>query len=190
MRSRQPHQCLAPPRAERGPCRLVALDILVYAPYKQPAAGEAERAAHESEREAEDAHVAKIEDGLEEARHVRLDEEVVEGVGEDVASGGARGEEGGPRPAVVLVVEQEVGDDDGDADSHHGEDAVHEEHEAVHVVELVVPEGGEDKVHLDEDGAEGQHATERDEHGRTRVPSLVGDSPRDGVDAAGLVECA
>lgn len=43
---------------------------------------------------------------------------------------------------------------------------------------LVVPEGGEDEVHLDEDGAKGQQAAhERDDAG-AQVPLALGDGRR------------
>ena len=49
-------------------------------------------------------------------------------------------------PSVVLSVEQEVCADDGDANSDNGQDDEDQEHEAVHVVDLVSPERGEDEV--------------------------------------------
>ena len=52
-------------------------------------------------------------------------------------------------PSVILCVEQEVGADDGDADSDDGQDHEDQEHEAVHVVDLVSPERGEDEVPVD-----------------------------------------
>ena len=52
-------------------------------------------------------------------------------------------------PSVVLCVEQEVGADDGDANSDDGQDHEDQEHEAVHVVDLVSPERGEDEVPVD-----------------------------------------
>ena len=64
------------------------------------------------------------------------------------AAGGGRSACGGygAVPAVVLGVEQEVGADDGDADGHHRQDHQHQQHEAVHVVDLVGPERCEDEV--------------------------------------------
>ena len=49
-------------------------------------------------------------------------------------------------PSVVLRVEQEVGADDGDADGDDGQDDKDQQHEAVHVVDLVRPERCEDEV--------------------------------------------
>mmetsp|Transcript_34350 Transcript_34350/g.90314 ORF Transcript_34350/g.90314 Transcript_34350/m.90314 type:complete len:251 (-) Transcript_34350:1126-1878(-) len=162
----------------------IRLDILINAPHKERTAGVAQRAAHQGEPKAEHAHVPKVEDGLEEARHLRLDEEVVDRVEEDVDGRRSGRAEGCPRPPVVLVVEEEVGDDDRDADGHNREDDEDKEHEAVHVVKLVVPEGGEDKVHFDEDGAKWQHAAEANEHRRPRVPPLLRYQARDRVDSA------
>ena len=55
------------------------------------------------------------------------------------------------RPAIVFGVEEKVHGDNGDAHSDHHEDDENEEHEAIHVVDLVRPERGEDEVHLYED---------------------------------------
>ena len=93
-------------------------------------------------------------------------------------------------PSVVLRVEQEVGADDGDADGDDGEDEEDEEHEAVDVVDLVGPEGGEDEVHLDEDGAEGQDAAQHDDGQRLHEPLLLRDGPRHGVHAARVIGSA
>ena len=90
-------------------------------------------------------------------------------------------------PSVILGVEEEVGADDGDADGDDGEDEEYEQHEAVDVVDLVGPEGGEDEVHLDEDGAEGQDATQHDDGQRLHEPLLLRDGPRHGVHAARVV---
>jgi hypothetical protein len=65
------------------------------------ARGQAERAERGGGR---DARVSEVEAGLEEARHFGLAEEVVDGVQEDVAGGGARGEEGHPLLGVLAVV--------------------------------------------------------------------------------------
>ncbi len=55
---------------------------------------------------------------------------------------------------------------------------------------LVVPEGGKDEVHLDEDGAEGEDARGGDDHAGVGVPGPEGDGPRHGVDPAGEVGLA
>ena len=49
-------------------------------------------------------------------------------------------------PSIVLCIEQEVGADDGDADSDYSQNDQHQEHEAIHVVDLVRPERREDEV--------------------------------------------
>ena len=49
-------------------------------------------------------------------------------------------------PSVVLCIEEEVGADDGDADSDDGEDDEHKQHEAIHIVDLVGPERREDEI--------------------------------------------
>jgi hypothetical protein len=52
---------------------------------------------------------------------------------------------------------------------------------------LVVPEGGEDEVHLDEDGAKGQQAAHEGDHPRLQVPVLDGDGRGDALHTAGVV---
>ena len=49
-------------------------------------------------------------------------------------------------PAIVLCIEKEVSADDGDTHSDHYHDEEHQQHEPKHIVNLVLPEGGEDKV--------------------------------------------
>ncbi len=55
---------------------------------------------------------------------------------------------------------------------------------------LVVPEGGEDEVHLDEDGTEGQQAPHERNYRRPQVPLLVGDGRWDALDPAWVVRPA
>jgi hypothetical protein len=52
---------------------------------------------------------------------------------------------------------------------------------------LVVPEGGEDEVHLDEDAPEGQQPAHDRNHGGREVPLLLGDGPRDGLHPARVI---
>ena len=76
------------------------------------------------------------------------------------------------------------------ADRDDDEDDVDKHHEAIYVVELVVPERGEDEVHLDEDRTKRQDARQRNHDDGTRVPwgrrraVLTRDRARDGVDSA------
>ncbi len=75
-----------------------------------------------------------------------LEEIVVERVHVNVnGDGGARGE-ASPLPSVVLGVQQEIGGHNGDADGHHDQNREHEQHETVHVVDLVGPERSKHKV--------------------------------------------
>eukprot|EP00326_Haptolina_ericina_P017886 CAMPEP_0181189658 /NCGR_PEP_ID=MMETSP1096-20121128/11777_1 /TAXON_ID=156174 ORGANISM="Chrysochromulina ericina, Strain CCMP281" /NCGR_SAMPLE_ID=MMETSP1096 /ASSEMBLY_ACC=CAM_ASM_000453 /LENGTH=362 /DNA_ID=CAMNT_0023278821 /DNA_START=539 /DNA_END=1628 /DNA_ORIENTATION=- len=175
-------------RTARSPApRLNPFDVLVDAANEDTAARVAERATHEAQSEAEHPHVAEVKHGLEEARHLCFHEKVVNGVQEDVSGCGGRRAERSPRPPIVLVIQEEVGDDDGDANSHNRKDDEDEEHEAVHIVEFVVPKGGEDKVHLDKDGAEGEHTAQTDQHRRPRVPSLLRYQSGDRIDPTGYV---
>ena len=51
-----------------------------------------------------------------------------------------------PLPSVVLRVEEKVGTDNGDTHGHHDQDHVYEQHEPKDIVDLVLPEGCEDKI--------------------------------------------
>ena len=57
-----------------------------------------------------------------------------------------------------------------DTDGHYDENDVDKEHEAVHVVVLVVPHRGKHKVHLYENATERQDAPEDDVHDGLQVP--------------------
>ena len=62
------------------------------------------RAAQHPKTQAEDAHVSKVESGLEESIHFGFEEEIVEGVEIDVAGGRASRKEGSPLPPVKVFV--------------------------------------------------------------------------------------
>ena len=49
-------------------------------------------------------------------------------------------------PSVILAIEEEVDTDYRDTNSHYKQYQEHQEHEAIHVVDLVGPERGEDEV--------------------------------------------
>ena len=53
-------------------------------------------------------------------------------------------------PSVVLRIEQEVRTDDGDTHSDHHHDQEDQQHEAKHVVDLVLPERREDEIAVHE----------------------------------------
>mmetsp|Transcript_14346 Transcript_14346/g.39207 ORF Transcript_14346/g.39207 Transcript_14346/m.39207 type:complete len:309 (-) Transcript_14346:254-1180(-) len=120
--------------------------------------------------------------------HLGLCDKIVDGVKEDIACDGRPRQERGPRPAVILSIQDEVGDDDAHADSDHKQDREDEQYETVHIVELVVPKGGEDEVHLDEDAPEGQKPAQWDKYPTLQVPLLLGNLPRNLGDPAGRSE--
>ena len=62
----------------------------------------AHRPAEHAKAQAEDAHVAKVESGLEESVHLGFEEEIVERVEIHVACSGAGGKEGGPLPPAWI----------------------------------------------------------------------------------------
>ena len=59
--------------------------------------------------------------------------------------------------ATHLSAKLEVGEHDADLAAADGQDDVHQEQEAEHVVELVLPDGREDEEELDKHGSERQH---------------------------------
>ena len=65
---------------------------------------------------------------------------------------GSGGQKGGPLPAIVLRVEQEVRAHDRHAQQHHHQDAVHQKHESIHVVELRTYKDARVKLHDDHGG--------------------------------------
>lgn len=88
---------------------------------------------------------------------------------------------------MIFRVQKKVGVHNGHTAGHHREDEEDQEHEAVHVVDLVLPEGGEHKVHLNEDGPKGEDPPEEDDHQGVRVPLFLRDLPGDGVHPAGEI---
>ena len=73
---------------------------------------------------------------------------VMNGVQEDVGRRGGAREVRGPLPLVVFRVEEEVGAHGADTQGDDDQDDVDKEHDAVNVVDLVIPEAREDKVVL------------------------------------------
>ena len=91
---------------------------------------------------------------------------------------------------MVLRVKEEVGVDDRDAGGDSNKDEEDQKHEAVHIVDLVRPEGGEDEVHLDEDRAKWKNTADENDCDGLRIPRLLWNLPGDRVDAAGEVGLA
>ncbi|KAJ8525752.1 hypothetical protein ON010_g15363 [Phytophthora cinnamomi] len=119
-------------------------------------------------------HVTEVEARLQEARHVRLEEIEIDGVDEDVNRSATCGSERRPMPPVVLSIQQEVCAHDGYTQRHDRQNDEHQQHEAIHVVELVVPERREDEVHLNEDRPKRQHARQSDQHRWAQIPPRLG----------------
>lgn len=60
---------------------------------------------------------------------------------------------------IVLSIQQEISTHNSDTYGDYYEDDKHQQHETIDVVHLVVPEGSEYEVHLNEDAAEGEKST-------------------------------
>lgn len=77
-------------------------------------------------------------------------------------------------PSVILCIKEEVGADNSDAYCHDNKNAVHQQHESVDVVELVVPERSEDEVHLNKNAAEREDSRNQDDGNGTSKPTHEG----------------
>ena len=115
--------------------------------------------------------------------HVCLCEEVVHAVQKHVQGGRSAGEERGPPPPPIFVVDQEIRRHDGHAHGHYRQDDVDQQHEAVHVVEFVIPERREYEPHFDKNAAKGQQPRHEHEEKPTAIPRRFRDGPRERIDA-------
>ena len=88
-------------------------------------------------------------------------------------------QEGSPPPAVVLVHQLEVAQQDGDLSAGHDEHDHYEEKEPEDVVDLMQPKSRHDEVQLHGYCAEGQHAAQHARDERVHVPGLLRDGARD-----------
>mmetsp|Transcript_10320 Transcript_10320/g.28390 ORF Transcript_10320/g.28390 Transcript_10320/m.28390 type:complete len:309 (+) Transcript_10320:272-1198(+) len=133
---------------------------------------ESDGSRHEEKSQAGQSHVPKVEEvGSERVGPECL--EVDDAVQEDVDGGAAGGAEGPPPPVIVLVAELEVGEEEGDLGARDDEDDEDDEQEPEDVVVVLIPDGGHDKVELDEAGAEGEDAADHHGERSTHEPRLV-----------------
>ena len=58
-------------------------------------------------------------------------------------------------PVIILTTKQEIDHEHRDSRTRYYHEAVAEEQEAEHVVDLAEPDGRHDEVELDEDGSKG-----------------------------------
>lgn len=75
-----------------------------------------------------------------------LEEEIIEGVQIDINRRRPSRKERSPLPPVVFRIQQEIRADDCHTDGDSDENEKYQQHEAVHVVNLVGPEGRENEV--------------------------------------------
>ena len=106
-----------------------------------------------------------------------LVEKVEYRVQENITSSGTGGAESYPLPVIILRVQDEIHCDNGGAYCYHAQDGVHQEHEAIHIVKLVRPEGCEDEVHLYENGSKGQNSSNGDDEVGVSIPGCEGNRP-------------
>lgn len=110
------------------------------------------------EKEAENGRVTKVEDGGNEFVDFEIVLVVIDRVQKHVKRTRTWRQERAPPPMPILRCELEIHHYDGDLSAGDGKDEQDEEEEAKHVVDTMQPNGGEDEVEFDEDGAKGQDA--------------------------------
>jgi hypothetical protein len=119
---------------------LIAFNILIDDSNKDVRAGIAYGATHESQRKAEDRGVPVVKERLIQPCHLRLEQVEVDGIEEDIKGSRSAAEKGSPMPVIVLRVQQKVGAHDTHARGHDHQNQKYKQHEAIHVVHLVVPQ--------------------------------------------------
>jgi hypothetical protein len=58
-------------------------------------------------------------------------------------------------PQVIFRIEGKVNHNDGGHAHHETEDGIHSQQKSVHMIELVIPQGGQNVIQFDEDGTKG-----------------------------------
>mmetsp|Transcript_11949 Transcript_11949/g.25236 ORF Transcript_11949/g.25236 Transcript_11949/m.25236 type:complete len:638 (-) Transcript_11949:152-2065(-) len=164
---------------------LINLDVLEDRPYKSACRGMSQSTAQKSHVDGDQGRVSEIEAELQGTVHLGFEHIKVDPVQEDIARHGCTGSKGGPLPEVVFGVQTEVNHDDGRHANHNGKNGIDTKQEAVHVVELVVPERGQNVVQLNKDRAETQESGKGNQARGLSVPGhVLWDRSRDGIDPA------
>mmetsp|Transcript_21215 Transcript_21215/g.47843 ORF Transcript_21215/g.47843 Transcript_21215/m.47843 type:complete len:395 (-) Transcript_21215:737-1921(-) len=164
---------------EASPTRSIALHAAKDSPHEDSRSQVADGPADDAQAHTHHQSLSEVKARLEQPIHFCLGHEEVDRIEEDISCNRGGGPENSPRPPVVFRVEEEVGDDDADTGCDDQHDGENQQDESVDVVELIVPERGEDEIHLDEDAPEGEQAAQRDEDREVQVPPLVWDLPGD-----------
>mmetsp|Transcript_56199 Transcript_56199/g.133436 ORF Transcript_56199/g.133436 Transcript_56199/m.133436 type:complete len:338 (-) Transcript_56199:1076-2089(-) len=176
------------PATYGGVGNLVDLDRGVDRADERERRQEAQRAGDEEDAEGDDEHVPDVHNRRHRARHLELEEGVVDRIEEDVHGARPAREERPPPPVVVLAAQLEVAHHNRDLGASEEEDDEDEEEEAEEVVELVQPDGGQHVEHLHEHRAEGEDAADEDVEERVHEPRLLRYLARDLVGADGELD--
>lgn len=112
-------------------------------------------ATNDAQCATEQCHVTKIERCLKQSIHFCFEKEIIKWIHINVNGGGGGWQKTSPLPSVVLGIQQEICAHNCHTYGHNDHDDGDQQHESVDVVDFVGPERGENKVHLDEYGAEG-----------------------------------
>lgn len=84
-----------------------------------------------------------------------------------------------PVPPVVLCTQQEIHQQDSGSRRGNNHQAVAEEQEPEHVVDLVGPEGGHNEVQLDKNGTEGENSGQQNRRNCAQATRHRRNLPRD-----------
>lgn len=133
---------------------LVDFDIPVDALYEAWGAYYPDSSTENTEADAEQAHVSKVEGYLKKAVHLSLPKEIVYGVEKNIKGSRSRRAERDPLPVIIFCIKYEVHRHNCGAHDDDDKYEIDKHHKAIDIVELVVPEWCEDEVHLDKNGPE------------------------------------
>nr|GMD75750.1 hypothetical protein Iba_chr13bCG3690 [Ipomoea batatas] len=148
-----------PHRMHCRPQCLVAFNVLVNPPHKQIRPQVPNRTCKYPQTEAEHQSVSKIKAGLEEARHLGLYMVVIYRIEVHVKSSGCSREERSPLPMVILGIKQEICAHDCHTHCDNYQNNKNQKHEPIHQNYLVIPEGSEHKIHLNENASKRKETT-------------------------------
>lgn len=87
-----------------------------------------------------------------------FEEEIVQCIRINIASGRCSRQKTGPLPTMVLSIQYEVGAYNRGATSDRNQNDEHQQHKSVHIIDFVSPKRCENEVHLDENRCKWQNA--------------------------------
>mmetsp|Transcript_86890 Transcript_86890/g.144649 ORF Transcript_86890/g.144649 Transcript_86890/m.144649 type:complete len:276 (+) Transcript_86890:495-1322(+) len=177
------HGCLHSPTtsitATTGIQHLVNLQVSINTSNKDQGRGISNGSCHNSKSKTEKGHVAEVQRRHQKPCHFGLVEEEVNSVQKHVHRCGCTQTECRPWPPVIFSAKQEIDADNRHTHRNYHEDSQHQQHEAVHIIELVVPKACEHEIQLNEDGPKRQNSPTHHEHPAFQIPLFLRDQTRD-----------